>query len=398
MQIILFDDSTRQNLLPLTFTRPVADLRVGILTIKEKWEALTNLPCSFLTEDYLQEKFKADFGSENFYINGSVLPSQALWDSIQELENEELITVGEIILVRRSESKLSLADLKEKNGVSSTELEVTRITATHDIFTYNDAEIRKDFDLITKGRKSANPSDTNIIIGKDYFIEEGATIEAATINTSTGPVYVGKEANILEGSLIRGPFALCNKSTIKLGAKIYGATTVGPNCKVGGEISNVVFHSFSNKGHDGFLGNSVIGQWCNLGADTNSSNLKNNYAPVKLWNYNSKRFLNTGLQFCGLIMGDHSKCGINTMFNTGTVVGVSANIFGAGFPRNFIPAFTWGGSSGYSTYTMNKAFETARKVMERRNIELNELEQNILKEIFKITSEYRIWEKKPINI
>ncbi|MFB1003571.1 MAG: glucose-1-phosphate thymidylyltransferase, partial [Bacteroidia bacterium] len=243
----------------------------------------------------------------------------------------------------------------------------------------------------------ATPSDSNTLIGDNIFIEEGATVEAATLNSKNGPIYIGKNAEIMEGATVRGPLALCEGSVIKMGAKIYGDTTIGPYSKVGGEVSNTVFYANSNKGHDGFLGNSVIGEWCNLGADTNCSNLKNNYAQVKLWNYSKKRFLHSGLQFCGLIMGDHSKCGINTMFNTGTVVGVSANIFGASFPRNFIPSFTWGGASGFATYTVPKALETARIVMLRRNKELNNTEKEILNTVFEDSIEHRFWENKPLN-
>ncbi|MGB1307109.1 MAG: glucose-1-phosphate thymidylyltransferase, partial [Flavobacteriales bacterium] len=216
-----------------------------------------------------------------------------------------------------------------------------------------------------------------------------AKVEHAILNASTGPIYVGKDAEIMEGSIVRGPLAMCENSVLKMGAKIYGATTLGPYCKVGGEVNNSVLLGYSNKGHDGFLGNSVLGEWCNLGADTNNSNLKNNYAEVKLWSYQSERFVNTGLQFCGLIMGDHSKCGINTMFNTGTVVGVSANVFGAGFPRNFVSSFSWGGSAGYMTYRLNKVFEVAEKVMQRRAIEFNQVEKDILTEVFELTKSYR---------
>ncbi|MGB0850797.1 MAG: glucose-1-phosphate thymidylyltransferase, partial [Bacteroidia bacterium] len=272
------------------------------------------------------------------------------------------------------------------------------INFTYDIFSKNGYQINEDFNLITTGRKSQTLSTSNTLIGENIFVEEGADVEAAVLNSKNGPIYIGKNATIMEGALIKGPFALGSSATIKMGAKIYGDTSVGPSCKVGGEVSNTLFYGNSNKGHDGFLGNSVIGEWCNLGADTNSSNLKNNYAQVKLWNYTKSRFVNSGLQFCGLIMADHSKCGINTMFNTGTVVGVSANIFGASFPRNFIPSFTWGGATGFATYSLGKAFETARIVMSRRQQELNETEKEILKNVHEISSTHRIWEKKTIKI
>jgi UDP-N-acetylglucosamine diphosphorylase/glucosamine-1-phosphate N-acetyltransferase len=243
--------------------------------------------------------------------------------------------------------------------------------------------------LLTKGRTSAPISDTVQVLGKDVFFEEGAKAEFVTINANTGPVYIGKDAEIMEGSVIRGPFALCEHSAVKLSAKIYGPTTIGPESKVGGELNNVVIQGYSNKGHDGFLGNSVLGEWCNIGADSNNSNLKNNYAEVRLWDYETACFAKTGLQFCGLIMGDHSKCGINTMFNTGTVVGVSANIYGSGFPRNFVPSFSWGGASGFTEYKTNKAFEVAAKVFERRGLEFDEVEQRILDHVFEMTKVYR---------
>jgi UDP-N-acetylglucosamine diphosphorylase/glucosamine-1-phosphate N-acetyltransferase len=243
---------------------------------------------------------------------------------------------------------------------------------------------------LTKGRKSQplNNSCRNIGKGK-IFIEEGASANDTTFNTTTGCIYIGKDAEVMEGSVVRGPFALCEHSVLKMSSKIYGATTIGPHSKVGGEVNNSVVFGYSNKAHDGFLGNSVIGEWCNLGADTNNSNLKNNYANVKLWNYSGENFIDTGLQFCGLIMGDHSKCGINTMFNTGTVAGVSSNIFGSGFPRNFIPSFSWGGAQGFTTYRFEHAIETAQLVMQRRNTELTDNDKDILKYIFDNDEKFR---------
>jgi UDP-N-acetylglucosamine diphosphorylase/glucosamine-1-phosphate N-acetyltransferase len=253
----------------------------------------------------------------------------------------------------------------------------------------------RDFALITRGRTSAPISSSNTVIGgKHIFLEEGAVCEGAILNDSHGPIYIGREAEIMEGAMVRGALALCDHSALKMGAKIYGATTIGPHSKVGGEVNNSVFQGYSNKGHDGFLGNSVLGEWCNIGADSNNSNLKNNYAEVKLWDYAVSRFAPTGLQFCGLIMGDHSKCGINTMFNTGTVVGVSANIFGSGFPRNYVPSFAWGGNAGFSTYQISKALETATLVMERRGIKLDKNEENILRSVFELSADYRFWDKK----
>ena len=398
MNILLFDDDKRSDLLPLAYTRPCGDMRVGILTLAQKWKKRTNSEVSFVTEAYLSSKYSSVFTADNFYINGRVLATDELRNSIEQLEINQSLWQDEILIALRTDKSLTTYAMLSNHTSSRVEIEnTTHINFTYDIFHHNGAEIRKDFELITSGRKSAIPSESNTLIGDDIFIEEGATVEAATLNSKNGPIYIGKNAEIMEGATVRGPLALCKDSVIKMGAKIYGDTTIGPSCKVGGEVSNTVFYANSNKGHDGFLGNSVIGEWCNLGADTNCSNLKNNYAQVKLWNYTKKRFLHSGLQFCGLIMGDHSKCGINTMFNTGTVVGVSANIFGASFPRNFIPSFTWGGASGFATYTVPKALETARIVMLRRKKELNNTEKQILDTVFEHSIEHRFWENKPLN-
>ncbi|PCJ66409.1 MAG: glucose-1-phosphate thymidylyltransferase [Bacteroidetes bacterium] len=399
MNIILFDDEGRTDLLPLAYTRPCAEFRVGILTISEKWNAYFNTTVSFLTEDYLSEKFPVVYNSNNLYINGRLLPDSTIIDQIKNIDESIVAKAnGTILAFKSSKNFTSFDDLKLEASLNKLKvIEAQTINFCHDIFTHNGTEIRKDLTLLTKGRSSADYSSSNTIIGEDIFIEEGVTMEAAVLNTTDGPIYIGKGATIMEGALIKGPFALCEGSTIKMGAKIYGDTTVGPQCKVGGEVSNSVFFARSNKGHDGYIGNSVIGEWCNLGADTNGSNLKNNYAQVKLWNYSKSRFINTGLQFCGLIMGDHSKCGINTMFNTGTVIGVSANIFGASFPRNFIPSFTWGGATGFATYAMSKALETARLVMQRRTQELTEIDKNILYSISEESAKHRFWENKPLN-
>ena len=399
MNILLFDDNGRDDLLPLCYTRPCGDLRVGILTIAKKWEHHLAAQVSFLTQDYLSIKFPATYTQENYYINGRLLVNRAILDLIQELQaGQSLHKDGNILAFKSSETYKNYTAIEDA-CTSKTEAEIALdlITYTHDIFTFNGRQIHADFETLTAGRKSEEVSKTNTFIGDNIFIEEGVSMEAAVLNSTSGPIYIGKNATVMEGSLIKGPFALCEKSTIKMGSKIYGDTTVGPQCKVGGEVSNTVFFANSNKGHDGFIGNSVIGEWCNLGADTNCSNLKNNYAEVKLWNYPKKRFTKTGLQFCGLVMGDHSKCSINTMFNTGTVIGVSANIFGAGFPRNFIPSFSWGGSAGFATYSLSKCYETSRLVMERRNVTFDETEKNILKNIFQESKEYRIWENKTLH-
>ena len=399
MNIILFDDNSRSDLLPLCFTRPCAELRVGILTLTEKWKHRLTGNFSFLTQDYLATKYPVKFSHDNFYLNGRCLPNYETNSLLNKLALNQAIYDGEILIAYRGSEHLTKFDFLEEvaKSVRIIDVQCDLINYTYDVFLKNSQEIKADYDLLTSGRISQPISGSNTLIGHDIFVEEGAIVEASVLNSTHGPIYIAAHSEIMEGSLIRGPFALCEHSTIKMGAKIYGDTTVGPHSKVGGEVSNTVFYGFSNKGHDGFLGNSVIGEWCNLGADTNSSNLKNNYAQVKLWNYTKNRFINTGLQFCGLIMGDHSKCGINTMFNTGTVVGVSANIFGSGFPRNYIPSFTWGGATGFATYELPKAFETASIVLQRRGLDFDPVDQDILTTIFKDSAKDRFWESKSIN-
>lgn len=392
MNYILFDNPKRNNLLPLTFVRPVADLRVGILTIREKWEIYLNSKTSTLTEDYLSEKYPLLKGDVNILINGSVCPTKELVKQIQKLKPNNALVFGDyLIAINLHSDDIENLNNSEENIVDIvTKSEHIKINELWDIFSKNGEAIQADFELITKGRKTAVLSKTNTVINpENVFIEEGVNAECCIINASAGPVYIGKNCELMEGSMIRGPFAICNDSVVKMGAKIYGPTTIGPFCKVGGEINNSVFIGYSNKAHDGFIGNSVIGEWCNIGADSNNSNLKNNYAEVKLWSYPEKKFINTGLQFCGLILGDHSKCGINTMFNTGTVVGVSANIFGHGFQRNFVASYSWGGSAGIVTFEIDKAIEIAEKAYERRNMVLSEVDKNILKAIYKRTREYR---------
>lgn len=399
MNIILFDNEVRDQLLPLTFTRPVCELRVGILTIREKWEKYLPGKISYITQDYLSEKYQIDYGPENYVINGSVLPSPQLLQLIKEMDfNQAYLKNEELIVAKLDENQFEKLihdeDITEIKGFDLEDTQYLKINHPWDIFQLNDAAIREDFDLLTKGRISAPLSPTNRVLGAEQiFIEEGAEVEFGILNASTGPIYIGKNAKILEGVMMRGPVAFCEGSIVKMGAKIYGATTLGPNSKVGGEINNAVFQSHSNKGHDGYLGNAVIGSWCNLGADTNNSNLKNNYAEVKAWSYPEERFIKTGLQFCGLIMGDHSKTGINTMLNTGTVIGVCANIFGSGFPRNFVPSYAWGGNAGFTTYKTDKAFETMTRVMARRKKEFDTEERLIMLRIFEDTAKYRAWEK-----
>jgi len=392
MNYILFDDQAKTNLLPLTFTRTVADLRVGITTIREKWENYLNAKTSSLTDEYLCEKFPIKQANQNILINGSVIPNEALVNEIKSLGNNEILVSEDIIVAMsvplKALKSLSLECAGNSESKTTQNLKL-KINNLWDIFIINSKVIHDDFDRLTKGRKSQQASKTNVLIGKDIFIEEGAKVECATLNSTNGPIYIGKDAEIMEGSHVRGPFVLCDNAQLKMGAKVYGGTTIGPHCKVGGEINNCIFIGYANKAHDGFLGQSVIGEWCNLGAGTNNSNLKNNYEEVKLWSYASKRFESTGLQFCGLIMGDHSKCGINTMFNTGTVVGINASIFGAGFQRNFIPSFSWGGASKFTTYEISKAVDVARRVLERRTKDLDEKDEKILQTIYDLTLEYR---------
>ncbi len=390
--IILFDDN-KTDLLPLTFTRPVAEIRIGILTIREKWEKYFSEKISYLTDEYLSAKFPIRIETDNILINATILPSQLLFDAILSLNMGEYLIKDNIIIATRmskAEAEDFRNDISKANRTIPFSSDFVQIRYPYHIFVFNDVALEHDFKVITYNRQSQPISSTNGVINSEkIFLEEGAKVEFSTLNASTGLIYIGKDAEIMEGCHIRGSFALLDHSQLKMGAKIYGSTTIGPNCKVGGEVQNSVIFGNSNKAHDGYLGNAVLGEWCNLGADTNNSNLKNNYTEVKLWNYTRERFLPTGLQFCGLIMGDHSKCGINTMFNTGTVVGVSANIFGAGYPRNFIPSFSWGGSDGLSVYPLDRAIETAEKVMQRRNQKLTEIDKKILEHIFSITAKYR---------
>tara|TARA_B100000497_G_C7691111_1_gene420214 strand:- start:328 stop:1497 length:1170 start_codon:yes stop_codon:yes gene_type:complete len=387
MNVILFDDD-RENLYPLSLTRPISDFRIGISTIKEKWEFYYS-DVSVKTDDYLSRKFPIKTKKNNLWINASVLPNKDLVTEINSLRKGELLKKGEMVIaIHNHMFSTSKLDDIESHSIFN------KIIDLCDIFSLNGEEIQNDFDRMITNKSNQfskkQIEETNIKIGNNpIFIEKGAKVNHSILNTTDGPIYIGKDAEIMEGSIVRGPFAMCNNSVLKMGSKIYGPTTLGPFCKVGGEVNNSVFFGYSSKAHDGFLGNSVIGEWCNLGADTNNSNLKNNYEEVKVWNYKTEKFKNTALQFCGLIMADHSKCGINTMFNTGTVVGVSSNIFGSGFPRNFIPSFSWGGNSGFTTYKTNKVFEVAEIVMNRRNIEFTDDDKSILENVFELTSKYR---------
>ncbi len=389
MNYILFDGTVRAALLPFTYTRPVAEIRIGILTIREKWEKYLGFTTTTLTEEYLSEKYPMVEMDVNIMINASFLPNSVLADMVKDLAPNQAIFQGEEVIAFYTNDTQEEVDFDSYEIIEFNE-ECLTVQHTWDIFAKNDAALREDFELITKDRNSQPiPKSVNVLCPENIFIEEGAKLEFVTLNASTGPIYIGKNAEIMEGSVIRGPFALCEFGRVKLASKVYGATTVGPHSVIGGEVNNSVLFGYSNKGHDGFLGNSVLGEWCNIGADSNNSNLKNNYEEVRLWSYETEGFARTGLQFCGLMMGDHSKCGINTMFNTGTVVGISANIFGSGFPRNFVPSYSWGGAAGFSTYLTSKAFQTAKIVMARRQVEFSEQDAKILEHVFEITKKYR---------
>ena len=388
MNYILFDGPARESLLPFTFTRPVADIRIGILTIREKWEKHLNTTTTTITEEYLTEKFPMVEMAANVMINASYLPNEALVGCITSLTKNQALFKGEDIIAFYAEEDQEIDFLNYQQ--IEFEGDVIQIEHTWDIFSKNDIAIQEDFDLITKGRKSAAISPTNNLINpENIFLEEGAKVEYSILNAEDGPIYLGKDSEVWEGSLIRGAFALCNNAVVKMGGKIYGATTVGPYAKVCGEISNSVIFGYTSKGHEGYLGNAVLGEWCNIGADSNNSNLKNNYAKVRLWNYATEKFEQTGLQFCGLMMGDHSKTAINTMLNTGTVIGVNCNIYVPGFPRNFVPSFSWGGASGFSTYMPEKAFEAAKVMMARRGVAFDEKEANILNHVFELSKKWR---------
>ncbi len=382
MNTILFDtESNWKNLLPLTFTRPVSEIRIGALTIKQKWEKWLKTNCSCLTQAHLQKKYKLVEATQNLFINSTICPTKTLVALIVELKANQLLTSnGEIMAFVGTAN-----DLNDFSGFENVEITIPLFTVKNvwDIFQKNAEAIVLDLEILIANKTSQPLSNSVTVIGNKslIFLEEGAKAEACILNTSTGPIYLDKDSEVMEGSIVRGPFVLGQHSTLKLGTKIYGATTIGPHSKVGGEVNNSVIFGYSNKAHDGFLGNSVIGEWCNLGADTNNSNLKNNYGNVKLYNYLQQKPIDTGLQFCGLVMGDYSKSGINTMFNTGTVVGVGANIFGGGFPPTLIPNFSWGGAEGFEDYKLDKLFETCEKVYERRGLVFGEIERELLRSI-----------------
>lgn len=379
MNYILFDDpAIRESLLPLTYTRPVAQMRVGILTISEKWQKYLNSGVFYYTENYLQEKFPPLAGDKNFFINGAVCPTPELVKEIKKLKDGYTLVQGKLVIAYKTEPSTKFI---------SYDKELTVIRNVWDIYVQNGSELRKDF-ILVKGRRTSDKIKDKYTVAynkKDIFLEKGVKMHGAILNAEYGPIYLGKNTELGEGAIIRGPFALGEGGSINMGGKMRGDTTIGPYCKAGGEVSNSVLFAYSNKSHDGFIGNTVMGEWCNLGAGTTTSNMKNSYGNVKLYHYPSKDFINTGRQFCGLIMGDHSKAGINTTFNTATVVGVSANVFGPGLTEKFIPSFAWGGPGKYEKFKLDKAFEVAAKAMFRRNKVLDEVEKRILTHIFNET-------------
>ncbi len=377
MHIILFEDDKHQEFLPLTYTRPVGELRIGILKISEKWSKMLNASVSHDTREYLQELFPKGDDTNVLYINARLLPDDELVNAVSSLKENESLVKNDCILARKGSGGITVS-------YNSDVLLIEKVT---DLFSKNGEVLQRDFTLLTKGKKSAALHESNTIIGDKnlVFLEEGAQVFASTLNTLSGPIFIDKDAEIMEGSHVRGPFYLGEHSQLKMGTKVYGPTTIGPQSKVGGEVSNSIIQGFSNKGHDGFIGNTIMGEWCNLGADTNTSNLKNNYSNVRIWNYALKQYADTGLTFCGLIMGDHSKCSINTMFNTGTVVGVAANIFGGDFPPKHVPSFSWGGSESMTEYDLEKALQTAERVLARRSLPLTEADKKMLTHVFRMT-------------
>ncbi|MDJ0363628.1 GlmU family protein [Hymenobacter sp. H14-R3] len=400
MHLLLFDDpAIRPYLLPLTFTRPVAALRCGILTIAEKWQhRLGAASVGYLTQPYLQAKFPAgNVAGPALVVNGAVCPDDLLARQVLALTPGQGLYCDDLLVAAHLADASQVAELiqdglREQREVAEP---VVVIDQPWQLFLRNGVEIRRDFALLTAGRTSQPVGDAHTIVyaPENIFIEPGVKIRAAILNAEDGPIYLGKNVQVQEGAILKGPLAVCEGAVLNASVRLRGDNTIGPFCKVGGEIGNSILMGYSNKGHDGYLGNSVVGEWCNLGADTNTSNLKNNYAPVKVWSHATHRFVDTGQTFCGLLMGDHSKCGINTMFNTGTVVGVGANIFGAGFPRQFIPSFSWGGPAGFETFKLNKVTEVTERVMSRRGLAYDALEQEIMEEVFKQTEGDRVWEK-----
>ncbi len=383
------DTHVRSAFLPFAYVRPLAHLFLGMDTLAEKWNHYLNTTFSFVTEGYLAKKFPASPSAVNILINPLVLPTETLVGAIQELKLGEGILYKEQWIAYCS-SSLEFPQKKEEVQTQEWIDELLVLQDKTDLFLKNDAVLKLDFKRLTSGKTSQPISSTNQVLGaENIFLAPGAKVECCTLNATDGPIYIGANAEVMEGSLIRGSFFLADFATVKMGAKIYGGTSVGSYSKVGGELNNVNLFPYSNKGHDGFLGNAVIGSWCNIGAATDASNLKNNYDKLRVWNYSAERFDKTELQFCGLLMGDFSRCSIHSMFNTATVMGINVNAFGTGFPRTFIPSFTYGGAQGMSSYQFEKAMVANAAMMERRGIELDDLEKEVLKTVFELSSKWR---------
>ncbi len=400
MNLILFDNKYRCGMLPLTFTRPQAAVRAGTLTIKEKWEHWLKTKASYLTDGALAEKFIASIEADNLFVAASVLPDQKLVEAIKNLKEGDILQYNDEVIAARGAEELKSSIIEEDFSSCNTigySGELRILDKVYKLISYNQEEIKRDFELITNGRQSQSIDETVTVVGANknpeitnqIFIEEGATVEYCYLNPQGGPIYIGKNATIMEGAMLRGPITIGESSQVSMGAKLYAGAAIGPWSKVGGEVSNSIITGYSNKVHDGYLGDSILGEWCNLGADTNTSNLKNDYAMVKLWDYSTERFAKTGLQFCGLVMGDYSRCAINTSFNSGTVVGVGSNIFGSGFPRNFVPSFIIGGPQGYKINGLKAVERIGKTAMGRRKVDMTEADTNILNEVFETTKKFR---------
>ena len=387
MKIVLYDGPAHTSLRPLTFCCPVAHLRLGIRTLAQKWEACAGREIDgYHPEPYLIEAYGLAFEEEEdtLFIAGDVIAHPALWEQLRGLRPGQRLVFDNQTIGYCAGAPLQESDWEALESVGCY-TEVQRLRYPWDFFRMNGDAIEADLAMSMLHQDGDRPqSHPNIQVRGSYpvVVHPTACIESAVLNATEGSIYIGPNAHVMEGAIVRGPFALCEHATLKMGARIYGKTTVGPHCKAGGELNNVLMNSYSNKGHDGFLGNAVIGSWCNLGADTNNSNLKNNYAPVRMWSYPEGDYVDTGMQFCGLVMGDHAKTAINTMLNTGTVVGVAANIFGSGFPPRFIPSFSWGGADRLEEHRLEQALQTASRMMQRRGLHLDNAQRHIMEQVF----------------
>ena len=383
---LLFDDPSWDHLLPLTLTRPVCEIRVGIMTLRERWELLIGNRMQFVTQDYLSEAFSAEILDDNVIINGSVLANPFLAKLIQELDPQEALLYQDSLIAARLsgdqfEQLVAGDEIEELQGINLRDTPVVQIKHPWDIWQLAGIAIREDIEFMKLKPTSKIPRHCTYLGDGELYIDPSAQVLASTLNTTDGPIYIGPDAVIMEGSHLRGPLAIGTHSTVKMGTRITGDTSIGPHCKVGGEISNSVIFGFSNKGHDGYLGNSVIGEWCNLGADTNTSNLKNNYGEVSFYDYAENKFISSGSIFGGVIIGDHTKCSINTMINTGSSFGVGCNIYDGGFPPKVIPSFSWGNRENRTVYSLDKFISTAKIVMSRRQVELSDPMVRVLSHI-----------------